>query len=74
RAYCYEIDLWATSNVFKAGHRIRLEVSSSNFPRFDRNTNTGNIIAEDTELRPALQTVFHDVQQASYISLSVVPR
>ena len=74
RAYCYEIDLWATSNVFKAGHRIRLEVSSSNFPRFDRNTNTGDIIAEDTELRPALQTVFHDVQQASYISLSVVPR
>ena len=74
RSYCYEIDLWATSNVFKAGHRIRLEVSSSNFPRFDRNTNTGNIIAEDTELRPALQTVFHDVQQASYISLSVVPR
>ncbi|MEE3248266.1 MAG: hypothetical protein VX264_00815 [Chloroflexota bacterium] len=53
---------------------MRLEVSSSNFPRFDRNTNTGNIIAEDTELRPALQTVFHDFQQASYISLSVVPR
>ena len=74
RAYCYEIDLWATSNVFKAGHQIRLEVSSSNFPRFDRNTNTGNIIAEDTELRPALQTVFHDGQQASYVSLSIVPR
>ncbi len=74
RAYCYEIDLWATSNVFKAGHQIRLEVSSSNFPRFDRNTNTGNIIAEDTELRPALQTVFHNGQQASYVSLSIVPR
>ncbi|MCH2512161.1 MAG: CocE/NonD family hydrolase [Dehalococcoidia bacterium] len=74
RAYCYEIDLWATSNVFKAGHRIRLEISSSNFPRFDRNTNTGNIIAEDTELRPALQTVFHDAQQASYVSLAIVPR
>ncbi|NQW24657.1 MAG: CocE/NonD family hydrolase [SAR202 cluster bacterium] len=73
-AYCYEIDLWATSNVFKAGHCIRLEISSSNFPRFDRNTNTGNIIAEDTELRPALQTVFHDSQQASYISLQLVPR
>jgi putative CocE/NonD family hydrolase len=74
RAYCYDIDLWATSNVFKAGHQIRLEISSSNFPRFDRNTNTGNIIAEDTELRPALQTVFHDGQQASYVSLSIVPR
>ena len=74
QVYRYEIDLWATSNVFKAGHQIRLEVSSSNFPRFDRNTNTGNIIAEDTEVRPALQTVFHNDQQASYISLSVVPR
>lgn len=74
RAYCYEIDLWATSNVFNAGHCIRLEISSSNFPRFDRNTNTGNIIAEDTELRPALQTVFHNSQQASYISLHLVPR
>jgi len=74
KAYCYEIDLWATSNVFKAGHRIRLEISSSNFPRFDRNTNTGNIIAADTELRPALQTVFHEGQQASYVSLAIVPR
>ena len=74
KAYCYEIDLWATSNVFKAGHRIRLEISSSNFPRFDRNTNTGNIIAGDMELKPALQTVFHDGVQASYVSLSVVPR
>ncbi|GIS95228.1 MAG: hypothetical protein CM1200mP22_24650 [Dehalococcoidia bacterium] len=74
KAYCYDIDLWATSNVFKAGHRIRLEISSSNFPRFDRNTNTGNIIAEDTELRPALQTVFHDSKHPSYVSLALVPR
>jgi len=74
KAYCYDIDLWATSNVFKAGHRIRLEISSSNFPRFDRNTNTGGIIAADTELRPALQTVFHEGQQASYVSLAIVPR
>ena len=41
QVYQYDIDLWATSNVFKKGHRIRVEVSSSNFPRFDRNTNTG---------------------------------
>ncbi|MDA0264105.1 MAG: CocE/NonD family hydrolase [Chloroflexi bacterium] len=74
RAYRYEIDLWATSNVFKAGHRIRLEISSSNFPRFDRNTNTGNIISADTELKPALQTVFHDAQRASCVSLCIVPR
>ena len=74
RVYAFVIDLWATSHLFKTGHRVRVEISSSNFPRFDRNTNTGNIIAEDTELRPALQTVFHDAQQASYVSLAIVPR
>jgi putative CocE/NonD family hydrolase len=45
KVYPLTIDLWATSNVFRAGHRIRLEVSSSNFPRFDRNLNTGNSAA-----------------------------
>ena len=71
---CYEIDLWATSNVFQAGHRIRLEISSSNFPRFDRNTNTGKIIAEDTDLKPALQTVLHNAQYPSHVTLPIVPR
>ena len=74
KAYRYSIDLWATSNVFKAGHRIRVEISSSNFPRFDRNTNTGNTIAEDTEFKPALQTVLHNAQHPSHISLPIVPR
>jgi len=57
-----------------AGHRIRLEISSSNYPRCDRHTTPGNIIAEDTALLPALQTVFHHAQQASYVSLAIVPR
>ena len=74
KPYRYAIDLWATSNVFKAGHRIRVEISSSNFPRFDRNSNTGNIISEDTELKPALQTVLHDGDHASFITLPIVPR
>ena len=74
RVYRYTIDLSATSNVFKAGHRIRLEVSSSNFPRFDRNTNTGKLIAEDTELKPALQTILHDGQHPSHVTLPLVPR
>jgi len=74
RAYGYTIDLWATSNVFKAGHRIRVEVSSSNFPRFDRNTNTGRRIAEDAELKPALQTILHSAQYPSHITLPIVPR
>ena len=74
RAYGYTIDLWATSNVFKAGHRIRVEISSSNFPRFDRNTNTGRRIAEDTALTPALQTILHNAQSPSHITLPIVPR
>ena len=74
RAYRYTIDLWATSNVFHAGHRIRLEISSSNFPRFDRNPNTGGEIAAETGLKPALQTILHDAAHPSYISLPIVPR
>ena len=66
--YEYAIDIWATSNVFKKGHRIRLEISSSNFPRFDRNANTGGDIGAETRLVPALQTVFHDGEFPSHVS------
>ena len=68
----YEIDLVATSNVFKKGHSIRVEISSSNFPRFDRNLNTGEGF-DDTEVRVATNTVFHDAGRPSYITLDVVP-
>jgi uncharacterized protein len=68
------IDLGATSNLFKAGHRIRLEVSSSNFPRFDRNPNTGRAFGEEVELRRAEQTVFHDAARPSRLVLPVIPR
>ena len=74
KVYEYTIDLWATSNVFQAGHQIRVEISSSNFPRFDRNTNTGNTIAEDAEFKPAMQTVLHGSQYPSHITLPIVPR
>ena len=74
RPYCYSIDLWATSNVFAAGHRIRLEISSSNFPRFDRNGNTGGDLAAETELRPARQTILHDAAHPSCVTLPIVPR
>ena len=73
KAYEYEIDLWATSNVFKAGHRIRLEVTSSNFPRWDRNPNTGHDFGTDTEMVVAHQTILHDAEHASYIVLPIVP-
>jgi putative CocE/NonD family hydrolase len=71
--YEYEIDLGATSNLFEAGHRIRVEISSSNFPRFDRNPNTGGRIADERELEVAEQLVHHDGEHPSRITLPVVP-
>ncbi len=73
KAYEYEIDLWATSNVFKAGHRIRLDVTSSNFPRWDRNPNTGHDFGVDAELAVAQQTILHDHEHPSYVTLPIVP-
>ncbi|HEV7499794.1 MAG TPA: CocE/NonD family hydrolase [Vicinamibacteria bacterium] len=74
RIETYAIDLWATSNVFKAGHRLRLYVSSSNFPRFDRNPNTGEPAAAATRQAPAHQTVYHDAAHPSALILPVIPR
>jgi putative CocE/NonD family hydrolase len=70
----FEIDLWVTSNLFKRGHRIRGEVSSSNFPRFDRNPNSGKPFGSDTELLSATQTVLHDQEHPSQLVLPVIPR
>lgn len=71
-----EIDLVATANVFRAGHRIRLEVSSSNFPRFDRNTNTGGVIARESaaDFRTAHNEIWHDESHASHLVLPVIAR
>ena len=70
----FTIDLWATSHVFLPGHRIRVEISSSNFPRFDRNLNTGEDQATGTRWQTARQTVFHDPRYPSHITLPVIPR
>ena len=72
--YELEVDMWETSNLFKAGHRIRLEISSSNFPRFDRNMNTGARPGFDTEMKVADQTIYHDAQRPSRLTLPVIPR
>ena len=69
----YTIDLWSTSNRFLEGHRIRVEVSSSNFPQFDRNPNTGHGFGADAELQVANQTVYHDSERPSHILLPIVP-
>jgi hypothetical protein len=74
KVYEYKIDLWSTSNVFLKGHRIRLEVSSSNFPRFDRNLNTGKLASTDAEFVKATNTIYHDATHPSALLLPVVAR
>jgi len=72
RVYKYAIHVWPTSNLFKAGHQIRLEISSSNFPMWDRNPNTGHPFAQDAEVRTADQTIYHDKDHPSMITLPIV--
>lgn len=74
RVHKYEIDLWVTSNLFLPGHRVRLEISSSNFPRFDRNPNTGKPFGSDAELVKATQTIYHDAEHPSHLVLPHIPR
>ena len=69
----YVIDMANVSIVFRRGHRIRLDVTSSNFPRIDRNMNTGHALGEDAEGLVAVQTVYHDAKFASHLYLPVVP-
>jgi uncharacterized protein len=71
RAYEYRLELGHIANVFKAGQRIRLEISSSNFPHFARNLNTGRSAATDHRSMPARQTIHHDSLHASYLELPV---
>jgi putative CocE/NonD family hydrolase len=68
------IDLWPTSMLFRSGHRLRLEISSSDYPRFDRNPNTGGNIATETHPQQATQQVIHDSAAVSRIILPVIPR
>ncbi len=73
KVYPLAIDAGVTSNVFLAGHAIRVEISSSNFPRFDRNPNTGRPFADETALKKARQMVYHSRQYPSRVLLPVVP-
>jgi len=74
--YELRLNLWATANVFLPGHRIRLEASSSNFPRFDRNSNTGGVIATEAadQYLPAINRVFHDAAHPSHLILPLIFR
>ncbi len=74
--YELHIPMRATANVFKAGHRIRLEVTSSNFPQFDRNSNTGGPIVTEGEkdLVAAINRIYHDRMHASHLLLPIIER
>jgi len=74
KAYEYKIDLCATSYVVKQGHKIMVEISSSNFNMWDRNPNTGNEYGLDAETIKANQTIYHDREHPSYITLPIIPR
>lgn len=74
KVYRYDIDMWASSNAFQPGHRIRVEVTSSNFPRFDRNLNTGEDPATGTRMAVAQQTIFHSPRYPSHVLLPIIPR
>lgn len=69
----YTIQLQPTSNLFKQGHRIRLDITRSNFPLWDRDLNTGNAPGADTDMQIANQAVYHDSRHASHIFLPIVP-
>ncbi len=71
--YEFTIQLYPTSNLFKAGHRIRLDISSSNFPRFDINPNTGEPLNGHRRMVVATNTVYHDRDHASHVILPIIP-
>jgi hypothetical protein len=72
KIYEYTIDMWSTSNLFYKNHKIRIEISSSNFPQFDRNPNTGNVFGLDNKLKIATQQIYHDKSHPSHIILPCI--
>ncbi|MBZ0290473.1 MAG: CocE/NonD family hydrolase, partial [Anaerolineae bacterium] len=74
RPYEFTIDLWATANLFKEGHRMRLDIASASFPRWDRNPNTGEPFGISAYMHPARQTILHDAAHPSRVILPIIPR
>ena len=72
KAYEFEVDMAGTANVFQKGHRIRVDITSSNFPQFDRNPNTGEDLGASNRVRVAKQTIHHGGVRASHIVLPVI--
>lgn len=74
QVYRFDVDLWATSNAFLPGHRIRVSITSSCFPRFDRNLNTGGPIHQEAAGQVAINTIMHDELRPSHIVLPIIRR
>lgn len=74
KIYEYTVNLQCTSNVFKSGHRIRIQITSSNFPLWARNLNTGESYATGVDYQVAHQTIYHDEAHRSHILLPIIPR
>ena len=74
RVYAYDLDLWNTCQLYQKGHRIRIEISSSAFPKYDRNLNTGEALGKTTKMQVAQQKIYHDREHPSHVVLPIVPR
>lgn len=74
RIYHYTIGCWNTAQVFKAGHRIGVQIASSAFPKFDRNLNTGAPLGQTADMAVAGQRIYHDAEHPSALVLPVIPR
>ena len=74
RVYDYDLDLWNTCQLYRKGHRFRIEISSSAFPKYDRNLNTGEALGQTSRMQVAEQTIYHDGKHLSYVVLPIVPR
>jgi hypothetical protein len=72
--YKYTIDCWNTAQVFRAGHRIGLEIASSAFPKYDRNLNTGAPLGQTAGMAVAEQRIYHDAEHRSCVLLPIIPR
>jgi putative CocE/NonD family hydrolase len=72
RIYRFEVDLWATAQSFTVGHRLRVEVTSSEFPRYDRNLNTGGPFGEEVAGQVAVNTLYHDRSRPSCLMLPIL--
>ena len=71
KIYRYNVDAWNTCEMFKIGHRIRVEIASSGVPKYDRNPNTGDPLGRTTTMQPADQKIFHDREHPSHVILPI---